>query len=145
MRRIAAAAALVLLFGTGTLVAQAKAGAPAAKPGVSHAVLAEKMLGVTKELASALEGIKDEAGAKAAQAKVTDLYKKMFAVSDEMEKLGPPSPEVEKQMGEKIGQDMGAAMKKVDDEERRLNKDAKVKAILDAAKQAAIAPGPAKK
>ena len=144
MRRIAAAA-LVLLFGAGTLVAQAKTGAPAAKPGVSHAVLAERMLGVMKDLGSTLEGIKDEAGAKAAEARLKDLYKKMFTVGDEMEKLGPPSPEVEKQMGEKIGQEVGAAMKKVDDEERRLGKDAKVKAVLDAAKQAALAPAPAKK
>ena len=90
--------------------APAEAAAPAADAGKFEAA-ARNLMGCVKELNAALQTVKDTASADAAAPKVKELVEKMNAISEENEKLGEPTPEIQAQVEKAIGAEFEQTMK----------------------------------
>ena len=97
------------------LLSLAGCGTGGAQP--THDSLTQESLNLMKEMTALVKSVTDEASAKAAEPKFEALGKKAQEIKDAMEKLGPPSPEVQKELETKYmaqmqaaGQEMSQAM-----------------------------------
>ena len=74
--------------------------------GDSHEAAMNDMIASMEKLNTILDGVQDEASAKAAKPKIEALSKQMDALGQRMEKLGEPSEAQQKELTAKFGKKM---------------------------------------
>ncbi len=94
-----------------------------------HADLLEEMGGLSKEIATLLQGVKDEASANAAKPKLETLADQASKLSKQFETLPTPTAAQQKELMEKAMGMMGDVMK-IQAEVQRIERDSKLKAVL---------------
>jgi hypothetical protein len=99
----------------------------------THESLAQEAIGKMNEMAGVLEGVTDEASAKAAKPKLQAIDASMKELKAKEEKLGKLSADEEKRLKEKYEPQMEEAMKKLIAQFGRLATDPKLASVLDEA------------
>lgn len=79
----------------------------------SHDKVTRDSIAQMKKLVNVLEGIKTVEDAKAAKGQLESIAKNMKALKTRMDKLGDPSPELEKKLKEKYEDDLKELMPKM--------------------------------
>jgi len=78
--------------------------------GDSHDKATRDSIRVTKQFVTVLKGIENAEDAKAAKSKLESIGKKMAAIQERMKKLDDPTPEQQKQLEKKYGEEMKEVM-----------------------------------
>lgn len=78
--------------------------------GDSHDAVAREGVATLKELSKTLEGVKDEASAKAASPRLNELADRMERLKERSDKLGKPSKETEEALKQKYQSEMQAVL-----------------------------------
>lgn len=92
----------------------------------THDSITNKAVGKMEEFAKILEGVKDEASAKAAVSKLEALGEEMKKLKEQADKMGKPDADAEKKLKEKYEERMKTAMGKVMKESMRIGTDPKL-------------------
>jgi hypothetical protein len=98
-----------------------------------HEAAISDRLSYVKKLTAVLQGVKDEASAKAAVPKIEAIAKDMKALMEDMEKMGEPSKEEMEKLTKKYKSDAEKAGLDLMKEMARISTDPKLAAVLGGA------------
>lgn len=98
--------------------------------GDSRESLADETMSVMEEMVATLQGVKDEASAKAAKPKLEDLAKRFDDINQRESKLPAPTDEQTKALIEKHGSKMDELSRKLQGEMLRIAFDPKIQSVL---------------
>lgn len=101
--------------------------------GDTHEKVTVDMGKITDELATVLEGVKDEASAKSALSKIESIKSRMEDLGKRMKALGPPKAEDALKLAGKGFEVMAKSADRLEKEAARIKADPKLSAILDKA------------